>query len=210
MKHFCIIAVDYEKSVKRLGNPSLSAGLLSLKNQTFKDFWIVLCHDGPKSIYYDEEGIELSKNIIVINTTTHNNCWGHHSRNFAMQYAYEQNLGKYYLQFNVDNILYDNALEALSKINKPIIIFEILHWKISHKEAHQKKWKILENGGVVVTGYPAKPGRIDCLQLVATKDVWKANGFWNNYTYMGDGIIYEKLCKENSCEYINIILGENF
>jgi hypothetical protein len=49
---FSIIAVDYEKHVPRAG---MVRGLESLAKQTFKDFELVICHDGPKETPYEDE-----------------------------------------------------------------------------------------------------------------------------------------------------------
>lgn len=205
-KRFCIIMVDYEYHVPRHGYPSIAAGLQSLKKQTFQDFNIVLCHDGPKDKTYAEEGIVLEPNVYAIRTPQRNGASGHHSRDFAMRFAYEHQLGEYYVQFNADNILYPDALEQLSKYDGTTI-FQIIHRKIKPLQALWYGWKKHNDGSVTLPGKPAV-GQIDCLQLVAHKEVWKANKFWNNYRMESDGIIYETLGKRAS--YITKTLGENF
>ena len=84
---FGIIAVDYENHVPRQG---MIDGLQSIANQTYKNFDIVICHDGPKAKPYSEEidfaGMGLSPHII--NTPNWMGEWGHYSRDLALTYAY--------------------------------------------------------------------------------------------------------------------------
>jgi hypothetical protein len=207
MKKFCIIAVDYEYHVPRTGKtPSIQTGLQSIANQTFRDFNIVICHDGPKEKTYEEEGIDfkaLGIEPILINTEKRMNDWGHSSRDLAMKYAYENNLGEYYIQFNIDNLLYKNALEYLNneidKTTKNIFLFSIIHHVI----------------GAVVSGDRPVFHKTDALQVVAHRDVWKECGFWEDKRYDSDGYIYTSMCahlpdEEPNYHGILKVLGENF
>lgn len=207
MKKFCIIAVDYEHHVPRTGEvPSIQTGLQSIANQTFRDFNIVICHDGPKEKTYEEEGINfksLGISPILINTKKRMNDWGHSSRDLAMKYAYENNLGEYYVQFNIDNLLYKNALDVLNnemkKTDKKIFLFSIFHH--------------VDNN--IMSGGRAVFHKTDALQLVAHRDVWKDFGFWKDKRYDSDGHIYTSMCVyspngDSNCHGILEVLGENF
>jgi len=192
---FSIIAVDYEHHVPRLG---MKKGIESIANQTFKDFELIICHDGPKEIPYEEEinFSELGLDPVITNTESKHALWGHPSRDAAMRIA----KGEYFLQFNIDNLLKPECLETIAKkINEneniKIFIFSILHWKL---------------GGINFSGIPPVLCNIDALQLVAHRDIWKENNYWNNYENWSDGIIYENLCRSNSWIHIPEILGENF
>jgi hypothetical protein len=204
MKKFCIIAVDYEHHVPRgEQKPSIQTGLQTLADQTFKDFNIIICHDGRKDRTYEEEGIDFKKlgiEPIIANTHPRMNDWGHSSRDLAMKLAYEKNLGEYFIQFNIDNFFNNDALEILNNTinssDKKVFIFPVFHHKYK--------------GGVVLSGIPPVLYNIDAMQLVAHRDIWKANNFWYNKRDISDGILYEDICKKNEYEHIPITLGENF
>lgn len=198
MKKFSIIAVDYEKHVPREGRHNIYKGLQSIANQTFKDFELIICHDGPKEIPYEKE-IDfkyLGLDPVIINTPQHMGNYGHHSRDYAMRQA----TGEYFVQFNIDNKLYPNALEKIAKkldeSEENVLIFAATH----------AKWPLVP----LMYGVPPKEFGIDVINLVAHRDVWEDVGYWYNYTHNGDGIIYEAMCKKHKWTFIPECLGENY
>lgn len=204
MKKFCFISVDYENHVPRgEQTPSIHNGLQSIAAQTFKDFNLIICHDGPKERTYEEEGINfktLGLEPIILNTPERMNDWGHSSRDFAMKYAYENNLGEYYIQHNIDNVFYSHALETLNKdiSENPafnIFIFNIIHMKL---------------GGSVLRGIPPAHCQIDAMQMVAHKDIWRDSGFWYNKENSSDGMIYQDICSKNIWLEVPVVLGINY
>jgi hypothetical protein len=210
---FCVISRDYEHHVPREHNPdkvfstSIHRGLESLSNQTFKDFNVVICHDGPKEKTYKQDKVDFKKLGLsphLINTTERFGVWGHHSADLAMRYAYENDLGDYYIHHNIDNEFFPEAFQlinnAIETYNRNVIIFEIYHWKIYGKEAMDTPW----------TGLPPVRQSIDSMQLVAHKDIWKEIGFWNSKEKESDGILYEEICKRFLYHHIPIVLGHNF
>ena len=213
MTRFCVISRDYEHHVPREHNPdkvsstSIHRGLDSLSNQTFKDFNVVICHDGPKKKTYKQDKVDFNKLGLephLINTTERFGVWGHHSADLAMRYAYDNDLGDYYIHHNIDNEFFPEAFQlinnAIETYNRDVIIFEIYHWKIYGKEAMDTPW----------TGLPPVRQSIDSMQLVAHKDIWKEIGFWNSKEKESDGILYEEICKRFSYHHIPIVLGHNF
>ena len=83
MAKFAIIVVDYENHVPR--NRAYD-GLLSILNQTYQEYEIFLCHDGPKKNsyiqefkhYQDEIDFEKFKDKFhFFETTKRMNNWGH-------------------------------------------------------------------------------------------------------------------------------------
>jgi glycosyltransferase involved in cell wall biosynthesis len=196
---FTIIAVDYEHHVPRDG---MRAGLQSLADQTFKDFELIIVHDGPKVIPYEDEvdfeamGLD---NVKIMNTAERMNNWGHSGRDLGMREA----SGEFFLQFNIDNKLYPHALETIFKAIEAepeiaIFIFTVLHYKA--------------NGGLPFFGVPPAWCNIDCMQLVARRDVWRDVGFWWNLEPTGDGRIYEDMCSTRPWRHIgyDLVLGENY
>lgn len=202
MKKFCIISVDKEGYVPRDGHPSIKYGLKSLEDQTFKDFHVIIAHDGPKSNTYQEEGIlsdETNFDFTVLNTPLEMGDYGNWSRDMAMRYAYENNLGEYYIHHNIDNEFFPHALQTISDAidnsEDKIFIFQEYH----HKD-----------GGDILTGIPPVLFKIDCMQLVAHKDIWKEVNFWYDKHPLSDGYIYEELCKKYSWTEIPFCLGHNY
>jgi hypothetical protein len=198
MPKFSIIAVDYEKHVPRNG---MVNGLKSLVNQTFKDFELIICHDGPKEVPYSEEFdfSQFKNKPVFMNTPVRMNDWGHSSRDMAMKKA----KGEYFFQFNIDNILYPNCLEKINEeieeADSKIIIFSIIH----HKH-------FPGSFNFIFTGLPPIANNIDAMQLVAHRGIWGREGYWYNKEPASDGIIYEKMCQKYSYVSIPEALGENF
>lgn len=195
---FSIICVDYEKHVPRKG---MTNGLNSLVNQTFKDFELIICHDGPKKIPYEQEFdfFKFKNPVLFINTEKRINDWGHSSRDLAMRKA----IGEYFFQFNIDNFLYPNCLERLNeeivRSKRLVNIFSIIH----HKH-------YLGSSNFKFPGLPPIHDNIDAIQLVAHRIVWINQGYWYNKEKDSDGIIYENICKKYPYSHIDEILAENF
>ena len=197
---FGIIAVDYENHVPRGG---MIEGLKTIINQTYQNFEIVICHDGPKSYPYDQEAgfYELNIKPHIINTPEWKGEWGHYSRDYAMRYAYENMPDcDYYIQFNIDNQFEPHAFETIkNKIEETksdIIIFTVRHYKAF--------------GGNPFRGIPPVLCNIDVMQLVAHKDLWAKYDFWYRYEGTSDGFIYQRMCEENIWVNIEECLGDNF
>jgi hypothetical protein len=219
MPKFSIIAVDYDRHVPR---PGMKRGLLNLANQTFDDFELIIVHDGPKEIPYEQEfDFSRFKNKpIFLNTPERMNNWGHSSRDMGMRIA----SGVYFLQFNIDNILYPDCLSTINKkieeTGSQIIIFTIIHHKLNALYLNNQVMVQNLDGEIVdsrplnnIYSFPGLPPvlcNIDALQLVAHRDIWEKYNYWYDLTEQSDGRIYERICKENSYEHIPDIIAENF
>jgi Glycosyl transferase family 2 len=192
---FSVIAVDYDQHVPREG---MKNGLKSLSIQSFKDFELIICHDGPKSVPYEEEVdfAALGLDPIIMNTPERMNNWGHSSRDLAMRQA----TGEYFIHFNIDNIFFPNAFkkiaDKLDSVDEEIVIFGIRHWKAA--------------GGAIFTGVPPRHCFIDVMQLVASARIWKEIGYWYNLEATSDGMIYEDMCNKYPWVTIPNMLGDNF
>jgi hypothetical protein len=208
MSKFSILVTDYDEHVPR---DKAAQGLLTVSMQTFKDFELIICHDGPKKKTYEKEGIDfksLNLNPIIINTDKRYNDWGHTSRDKMLKMA----KGDWIIHFNIDNILYPQALEKISnrideikdKIaandkdpEKFSVIFYIRHWKI-HKD------------GKIFKGIPPKLMNTDLLQMVVSRKIWEEIGYWYNKKERSDGVIYEEIGKKYPWVVLPELLGENF
>jgi len=192
---FSVIATDYEKHVNR---NNMVKGLRSLADQGFKDFELVIVHDGPKEVPYEQEvDFEvMGLNPVILNTPERMNNWGHSSRDLGMRNA----SGQYYIQFNIDNRFVPYAFgvisDKLDAVEEDIVIFQVNHWKAA--------------GGHPFRGIPPKHCFIDCMQLVASAEIWKEIGYWYRTEGTSDGLIYEDMCNRYPWSELPMLLGENF
>ena len=195
MPRFSIIVTDYEHHVPR---DMAKRGLESLANQTFKDYELIIIHDGPKDIPYEEEfDLSVFSDVRIMNTSVRMNNLGNSSRELGVRKA----RGDFILHFNIDNLLYDDCLETISnKIDKTkseVIVFGIKHFK----------W---DGGKNIFSGIPPIACNIDNLQLVASREVWQLVGANYNRGYISDSVIYERMCKVYPWVHINRVLAENY
>lgn len=193
MPRFSIIAVDYDQHVPRDG---MRRGMLSIANQTFTDYELLMCHDGPKGVPYSEEIPAWYGLIPQVHCLPERaNDWGHSCRDYLMRRA----SGEYFLHFNIDNLLYPQCLEKidakLKEVTEKIVVFAIWHRKLRMPN---------------FTGVPVKHGNTDCLQVVAHRDIWRDVGYWHNKIGSSDGVIYEDMCKRFPFTTINEVLAENY
>lgn len=202
MPKFTIIATDAENHVPR---NKMREGITSLNKQTFKDFELLIIHDGPREGSYDEELKDLPENTKFLTTDKHYGIydmdkfwagygWGHHSRDLGLNEA----SGDYIIHFNIDNILYPNALQVVSdKIDRTgaeVVIFACKHEKFDVK---------------YFSGIPPVMGKIDLLQCVVSKRAWDLIGGWYRYDHSSDGYLFQEIIDE--CGYVHVeeVLGEN-
>jgi len=201
MTRFSIIATDYEPYVPR---DRMLEGLNSLAAQTFKDFELIIVHDGPKSTSqeeYDDAGMDFK----YLETDKHYGIygkeefyagygWGHHSRDLGIRAA----TGDYIINFNIDNILYPQALEKideqLQKSRSDILVFACTH----------EKFKINYFSGI-----PPVMGKVDMLQCVISKKAWDSIGGWYRYDHSADGFLMQELVEKYGYVHINEVLGDN-
>lgn len=198
---FSIVATDYEPYVPR---DRMLEGLNSLAAQTFQDFELIIVHDGPKPTSYEEydagdvnfKYLETDKHYGVYGTEEFyaGYGWGHHSRDLGMRKAE----GDYIINFNIDNILYPNALERINKRlsvkNPDVLIFACVHEKFKVK---------------YFSGLPPVMGKVDMLQCVISRKAWESVGWWYRYDHSSDGYILEELIKRYGYTHLDEVLGEN-
>jgi len=195
---FSIIATDYELWVPR---DAMRRGLQSIVDQKYKNYEVIVVHDGPKETPYEEEFdfSQFGDKVKFFNTPERMNNWGHSSRDLGMKNA----TGDYILHFNIDNFLYDDCLQMVAQkiieTETPVVIFTIKHFGY---------WQ--GQGKVPWLGLPPVWGRIDALQLVAKLSVWEDIGYWHDLTIDSDGHLYEEIANKYNFEHIAHILAENY
>jgi GT2 family glycosyltransferase len=202
MPKFTIIATDAENHVPR---DRMKEGINSIKNQTFKDFELLIIHDGPREGSYFEEVSGFPHETKFLKTDKHYGIygfeefwagygWGHHSRDLGIKRA----SGDYIIHFNIDNILYPNALQTISdKIDKTgaeVVVFACKHEKFNVD---------------YFSGIPPVMGKIDLLQCVASKKAWDSIGGWHRYDHSADGYLFEEIIQRYGYVHIPEVLGEN-
>ncbi|GEO81532.1 glycosyltransferase family 2 protein [Pararhodospirillum oryzae] len=231
MPLFSIIVVDYDGSVPR---ERARRGLASLAAQRFRDFEVIVLHDGPRthgSCADDLAGLDLPL-VRSTQTTTRIGDWGHSLRDAGLQLAQ----GEYIVHFNADNILYPEALARLAEertrpveewvqvhdpglgttrplaVDDPeIFLFPIIMRGMALVAGRLIRFPARENDlGLVLSGLPPVCHRIDCMQVVARRTLWQRIGGWYDKSADSDWKIYERLLAEAAPRYVNAILGEHW
>lgn len=202
MTKFTIIATDAENHVPR---DRMVEGIKSIENQTFNDFELLIIHDGPRKGSYLDEVKSLPHNTKLLKTDKHYGIygldkfwagygWGHHSRDLGIKQAQ----GEYIVHFNIDNILYPDALQKISdKIDETgseVVVFACKHTKFDIN---------------YFSGVPPVMGKIDLLQCVASKKAWDSIGGWHRYDHSADGFLFEEIIQKYGYVHIPEVLGEN-
>lgn len=202
MPKFTIIATDEENHVPR---NRMKQGIDSLNKQTFKDFELLIIHDGPREGSYDNELNKVPENTRFLATEQHYGIygleefyagfgWGHHSRDLGIKEA----AGDYIIHFNIDNILYPHALQTISdKIdatNAEIVVYSCTHEKFDIK---------------YFSGIPPVMGKVDLLQCVASKKAWDSIGGWHRYDHSADGYLFQEMIAKFGFVHIPEVLGDN-
>lgn len=184
MTKFSIVATDYEPYVPR---DRMLEGLNSLAAQTFKDFELIIVHDGPKPTSQEEYNIgidfkylETDKHYGIYGTEEFyaGYGWGHHSRDLGIL----ESTGEYIINFNIDNILYPDALQKIDKkltqTKADVLVFACTHEKFNIK---------------YFSGIPPVMGKVDMLQCVISKRAWSSIGGWYRYDHSADGFLMQEL-----------------
>jgi glycosyltransferase involved in cell wall biosynthesis len=210
---FSIIVPHYDQSIS---DELFRRGMNCLLEQTFKDFEVLVYHDGPTSRDIpmpDDDRFKLRV------TDKRENNWGHGNRNRGIK----KSKGEWIIHFNPDNVLYPYALEEINaKANhklpqeldysgEDIIIFPI---KMMGMQCNGKcVWREIENAStrsMIFTGYPTMKYNIDAMQLVMKKNRWISYKGWYDTTEESDGNMYPRFVHDLGAKYCDKILGEHW
>jgi hypothetical protein len=226
---FSVIIVHHE-SVRR---DYVYRCLTSLYAQEFRNFEIILIHDGPRQSRWETEDVPPPKDIKVktLCTDRRHNDWGHSLRDLGMKMA----SGHYIINTNADNVHYANCLMSIfieTQIDRQPIRMEIEGRSIIVNEPDIVIYPVFMMGYVplgnsfirikdadlqtcignklFLSGFPVVRTNIDCMQFVMRRDLWEKEGWWSVKTEESDGIMYEKFARKYGTRYLSAPLGEHW
>lgn len=207
---FSIIIPHYDKSIS---DERFELCLQSIANQEFKDFEVLIYHDGELNRPLSPKIKELITQLHTkIRLSPYMGVWGHNNRDIGIK----QSIGDYIIHLNSDNILYDlkEIAEYITKTGfYSIYIFRLImkgcQIKTNSTGGHYMIRTRNPEDEIILRGTP-KRLNIDCMQLVAKREIWIERGGWNNFEEESDGIIYESLCKVYAYKQSDIIIGEHW
>ena len=213
MPRFSIIVPHYDGAIS---DEMFIEGMDSIENSTFKDFEVLIYHDGPVNRPLPELS-GYTFNYKFKETKTRYNDWGHSLRDLGIREA----KGDYIIHFNPDNLLYPDALEELDNVSNTyknlgkefsIIICPIIMegcQRACKKEDPLNKYYVYRNrdkkSRVILDGFPPSYGNIDCMQAVIKREVWLREGGWHDKSETSDATLYMAMCNKyefGSCGYI--------
>jgi glycosyltransferase involved in cell wall biosynthesis len=218
MSHrFSIIIPHYDNAVS---DADLSRCLLSLANQTFRDFEVLLFHDGPPS----RPSVDPPDNLPNYRprcTDVRANDYGHSLRDVGIRLA----KGDYIVHLNADNLLYPDALEELDRVsrrdevetaslplrtNPALLVFPIvMRGVVGTCLGHYIRTFNPEHT-IILTGCPPVRANIDCMQLVMRRELWLSFGGWYDKSRDSDGNMYPRFIREQSARMVGKVLGEHW
>lgn len=212
---FSIIVPHYDQTIS---DDVFNRGMSCLLGQTYKDFEVLVYHDGPTSRPLP---IPEDNRFKMRITSRRCNDWGHTNRNKGIREAQ----GEYIIHFNPDNMLYSNALDTLvnesekkyenipSEMVPPndIIIFPIIMRGMqTNGHGLWRDTKSATDNCMIFTGYPTMKNNIDAMQLVMKRSLWNKYGGWYDLREQSDGNMYPRFVMENKARYCPEILGEHW
>ena len=213
---FSIVIPHYDGAIS---DELLVRGLTSLAAQTFENFEVLLFHDGPLSRPLpDLKAFPLRMRVGI--TPQRFNDWGHSLRDLGIKLA----RGDYIVQFNPDNVLYPHALAMLDEAarrpvdpapspfhreNPEVLVFAVLMRGMRYNG--RAVWRDRTSTQyMIMQGYPAQLGLIDCMQAVIRRSLWHEIGGWYDKRETSDGHIYGALIANRGARYVPEVLGEHW
>ncbi len=187
-------------------------GMNSILCSKYKNFEVLLYHDGPtsrplpKSFYstYDNHNIDYKFKA----TEERYNDWGHSLRDLGIKEA----KGEYVVHFNPDNLLDRDVLQGISELDDDIIICPVLLEGTVRKTTGNKYSMNMyrtrnPKDYVLLDGFPAVNNNIDAMQLIMKTDLWRKFGGWYDKSEQSDGKMYEEFCTKAPARYSHCIIG---
>lgn len=197
---FSIIVPHYDGVIS---DEMFIEGMKSLDESTFRDFEVLIYHDGPVSRPLPSLS-EFSFFCRYRETKTRYDDWGHSLRDLGIKEA----SGDYIIHFNPDNILYPNILEEVSKLNDDIIICPVI-LEGTYRKGNTLSRTHNKNDKVILDGFPPVHQNIDAMQLIMKTSLWRKYGGWFDKSEQADGIMYQVFCEQHIPRYCGSIIGEH-
>jgi len=209
----------------------ITEGLASVAQSTYKNYEVLVYHDGPSSrkpIDFEQFGFKEFK---YKETKKRYNDWGHSLRDLGIREA----SGDYIVQFNPDNILHPDGLTGIVhaiKMDEEIGLGQKVRnggdWTVSDFQRYREMvicpivlegvlrapsgalWRTRnKNQRIILDGFPVMQNNIDCMQVVISKKLWLSIGGWYDKSEQSDGVIYQKLWHENRSLFSMTPIGVN-
>lgn len=211
---FSIVVPHYDGAIS---DEAFLQGMASLESSMYKDFEVLIYHDGPLSRPIPSLD-KFSFDYKFKETKTRYDDWGHSLRDLGIREA----AGEYIVHFNPDNILNHYGLKAISEtidkirfiketyteetfnsynaltdniVISPLILEGTLNFgppnNVEGANFLQRTFNPADSAFLI--GVPPAANQIDCMQLVAKKSIWLAEGGWYDKSEKSDGEIYQKL-----------------
>ncbi|MFO0860033.1 MAG: glycosyltransferase family A protein [Phycisphaerales bacterium] len=209
---FSVIVIHYQPSIP---HQIFLRGIESLRTQAFRDFELLVYHDGPLT----DPGVVSP--VPIVCSTSRFNDWGHSLRDRGIREA----SGEYIVHFNADNILYPDALEEIDRairrppraINKRgqvldpnhIIVFPIKMFGWTQLMKGSRRDLKDPDYYQILTGNPPRFEHVDAMQFVMRRDLWLREGGWYDKRANSDGIMYERLALKYGYRAVGPVLGEH-
>ena len=107
---FSVVVIDYDKSVSL---SEFRRKMKCLADQTCKDFEVLVYHDGPKDVSYEQdvERFATHSDTKFFITEEHQGDWGHWNRDRGIRVA----RGEWIIHTNADNLFYPELIEVLKE-----------------------------------------------------------------------------------------------
>jgi hypothetical protein len=182
--------------------------------QQFKDYELIIMHDGPDLGGRDIRFNTRNMNIQICFTSKRTNKWGHDNR----QRMIDMCKGEWILHTNTDNVYNLNILSQLNEAirEQPEIKIHVCPIEMMGLNFDMSTGIIWydEDGrdyskSVILSGREPTKEKIDLMQVVIHNSLWKKYG-WYDTSVDSDGEIYESLCKKHKYKHHDFIIGKHF
>jgi glycosyltransferase involved in cell wall biosynthesis len=212
------------------GAALLPRAIDSLRRQSCQDFELLLLHDGPRTVPFVCDLVQLA---------CHETGADRRGIGALRQAALSKAQGEFVVQMQPEDLLYDFALEQIVRSMRTprrrirideasgsfletlpeteggdesdIIIYPVIRVGVECDGVNF--WMNSKNDrrfGMLVTGRPAIPQLLECMQVAIRRTLWARYGGWYDPSPDGFGTMYARLIGENRARCVPAVLGEHW